>query len=387
MIFAYLFHAFLYYLLYFPVQIFCRIKFGFVPARPPKVKGPSLIVCNHNTDYDMLMVGTSFGRHMYFVGSEHIYRMGWVSTLIRIVFAPIARLKGSTDSSAAAAMLRALRSGRNVCVFAEGNRSFNGITNPIHPTIGKLAKVSRANLVVYRLEGGYFTSPRWSRTLRRGKMRSVVAGVFTADELKDMTNQQIHSAVTRLIHENAYSVQDRVHTRYRGKRLAEGLEHIFFLCPKCRAIGSFTAEGDVCRCGKCGFSVRYTDYGYIAGTETSFRTVTQWDDWQNEELNTLSQENTEGDFFSDGGMTLRDVSGDHRSRILTEGTLAISRETLTVGDRSFSLGDISQMTMYGPRTVVFSVGDAHYEIKCDHPCCTRKYLRMFELLTKRPVTI
>lgn len=387
MFIAYLFHAFLYYLLYFPVQIFCRIKFGFVPARPPKVKGPCIIVCNHNTDYDMLMVGTSFGRHMYFVGSEHIYRLGWVSTLIRILFAPIARLKGSTDSSAAASMLRALRSGRNVCVFAEGNRSFTGVTTPIHPTIGKLVKVSRATLVVYRLEGGYFTSPRWSRTLRRGKMRSVVAGVFTPEELKSMTNQQIHSAVTQLIHENAYAAQDKLHVRYRGKRLAEGLEHIFCICPKCRAVSSFTTEGDLCRCGKCGFSVRYTDYGYIAGTDTPFRTVAQWDDWQSEELQKLSQEPVEGEFFSDGDMVLRDVSGDHRSRILTEGSLAISREALTMGDKTFPLSEISQMNMYGPRTLVFSVGDAHYEIKCARPCCTRKYLRMFELLTKRPVTI
>lgn len=42
-----------------------------------------------------------------------------------------------------------------VCIFPEGNRSFNGLTGDILPTIGRVAGRCGMKLVTYRIEGGY----------------------------------------------------------------------------------------------------------------------------------------------------------------------------------------------------------------------------------------
>ena len=47
----------------------------------------------------------------------------------------------------------------NVCVFPEGNRTWDGVTAKFLPSIGKLARSSGASLVTYKLTGGYFASP------------------------------------------------------------------------------------------------------------------------------------------------------------------------------------------------------------------------------------
>ena len=87
-------------------------------------------------------------RQMYFVGSEHISRWKFFYKLIRFIFAPIMRYKGSVASQTVLEVLRKTRSGENVCIFAEGNRSWDGLTNPILPSTGKMAKKASQNALI-----------------------------------------------------------------------------------------------------------------------------------------------------------------------------------------------------------------------------------------------
>ena len=45
----------------------------------PKTEGPCLILSNHATDYDPILVGLSFPQHMYYVAGENVMRMGFLS--------------------------------------------------------------------------------------------------------------------------------------------------------------------------------------------------------------------------------------------------------------------------------------------------------------------
>ena len=124
------------------------------------------------TTWDPLLLAMSFpDKPIRFVASEHIFRHGLVSRLLTWLVAPIPRKKAASGADTVMASLRALKAGDSVCIFAEGDASWDGLTHPVFPATGKLARMAGVPLVTYRLEGGYLSLPRWSKKLRRGKMR------------------------------------------------------------------------------------------------------------------------------------------------------------------------------------------------------------------------
>lgn len=344
---------------------------------------PYLVVCNHNTDLDPALVALSFpDKQMYFVASEHVFRKGLPSKLLNYFFAPISRMKGSTDAAAALEILRTLRKGKNVCLFAEGNRSFNGVTGPVFPATGKLSKASGAALITYKLEGGYLTSPRWSKTLRKGRMLGYVVNVYPPEQLKTMTPEQINAAIAADLYEDAYERQAAEPVDYVGKRLAEGLENALYICPRCGKTGTLKSEGDRFFC-TCGMEVQYTVRGTFAGAEVPFENVRDWDVWQTERMQEMAAQAGREPVLSDTGMSLQLVDEQHRSQTIATGMLTMSAEELRVGEQAFSLASINSMAQIGASTILFTAEGKHYELLSDaHYYCGRKYITLYQLLKK-----
>ena len=108
-------------------RLLLKIKFNYsAPTYAPK--GPFIVLCNHVTDWDPIFVGAAFKEQMYFVTSEHLLRLGFVSKLIMWLQAPIARQKGGSAAGAVKAMLRTMKEGHNIGLFPEGNRTWDGVT-------------------------------------------------------------------------------------------------------------------------------------------------------------------------------------------------------------------------------------------------------------------
>ena len=199
-----------------------------------KLEGPCLLISNHVSAWDPLLVSMSLReKQVYFVASEHLFRLGLVTKLLGYLVAPIPRRKAASGSDTAKACLRHLRAGHSICLFAEGEQSWDGKTGPIFPATGKLAKASGASLVTFRLEGGYLSLPRWAKGVRRGKVHGGPVHIYSPGELKTMTPAQINAAIARDIAEDAWARQREAPVAYRGRDLAEGLERALFLCPGC----------------------------------------------------------------------------------------------------------------------------------------------------------
>ena len=343
------------------------------------LKGPFLVYANHNGDLDPALVQLSFGELLYFVASEHIFRVGLPSRLLIRYFDPISRLKGSTDMSTVRDIMRRLKDGKNVCIFAEGNRSFNGVTGPIPPSIGKLAKACKVPLVTYKFEGGYLTTPRWAYTHRRGLMRGYVVHVYTAEQLKEMSADEINAVVEADLFEDAYARQAIERVPYKGRRLAEGLETALFICPRCEQIGTLASRGNELSC-TCGLKAAYDEYGYLHGAP--YATITEWDTWQGHKLSEISGRLADDPAFGDKGVTLRRIHGGHNSEIIDTGSgqLAMYRDRIECGGLTFDLDDISDMALYGRGNIAFTSQLKHYVITAGPSFCGRKYLELYNQL-------
>ena len=364
------------------VRFFIQRKFN-LDAEICREDGPFLVLCNHNTDWDPLILACAFPRYMSYVASEHIFRWGFAGKLIVAVLAPIARLKGKTAGDTAMTMLRRLRKGVSVAMFAEGNRSFNGLTNEILPATGKLARSSGVKLITYRLDGAYFTSPRWSASLRRGKMTGRIVRVYAPEELKAMSAEEVNAAIRRDLFVDAYAVQREWMIPYRGKNLAEHLETVLCRCPRCGAVGSLKSAGDTLRC-TCGFSVRYNEYGFFEGEDAPFDNVTDWDAAQTRELLALADAAVDAPIFTDDGMDLKEVFLDsHTDSPLGSGRMALYADRLECCGQVFPLAELGGFSLVQAQTVDFSCGGRYFEITSPEVRCTRKYMIVIDHLKQR----
>ena len=365
--------------LYRPAKLLMKGLLNYTYELGPRTEGPCLILSNHATDFDPILVGLSFPEHMYYVAGENVMRMGFLSKIVTRYASVIQRVKGTTDAEAALQILRTLRKGRNVCMFAEGNRTFTGETLPIAPATAKLVKMSRSTLVTYRLTGGYLSTPRWSTHRRKGRMYGAPVGVYPPEEIKKMSEAEISALLARDLYENAYDTQAKAPVAFRGKALAETLETALYLCPKCRRIDTLHSQGDRFFCD-CGLSMTLDEFGFFRGDGLPFKTPLDWDKWQTGEMERLAETMGEEAAFSDEGQTLNRKEDDHSLTPLVTGTMALYRDKLTVGDRVFPLHDLRGIGLIQRQGMVFSTADGDYAVTATRLRCVRKYQTLFEFL-------
>ena len=350
-------HVRLYALIRPLVILFSKLCFGYTYKKAQNLPENYIVISNHVTDYDMLFVTASFPRHMYYVASEHVMRMGLLSKIIKYAFAPIIRPKGASAAATVMEMVRKARKGECVCLFAEGVRSWDGVTCPIVPSTGKLIKTAGCGLVTYKIVGGYFASPMWGgASMRKGYLHGAPVNVYTAEQLKNMTPAQIQQAIETDLYEDAYARQLESPRKYTGKNLAKGLENLLYICPECGTYDAFSTEGNTVRCKHCGLEFSYNEYGMLE--DAPYPTVHAFSCWQNECLET---DVLNGAVYEAHHAKLSTID-DSEEKLVTEGAVQMTDEVFRCGEWEVPMDKISDLAMHGQRAVVFTVGKTYYEL-------------------------
>lgn len=376
-------HAVIWKLLRPLVRLILLIRYNY-RCRSHAPAGPFIVVCNHVTDWDPLLVGAAFRSQMYFLASEHIMRLGFVSRLLDWLVHPITRQKGGSAAGAVMEMLRVTRAGYNVALFPEGNRTWDGVTREFPASTGKLIKQSGASLVTFRLRGGYLSSPRWSGdSVRRGLLRGELVKVYTAEELKGMSALQINAAIARDIHVDAFDDQRSRPILYHGRNLAENLETLLFICPKCFSHATLYSAGDDFRCRRCGFATHYAPTGAFVGGDTPFPDVRSWNRWQDKQIEKLCREaKEEQPIFSDENLELYSIQTGRSSELVARGELTLYRDHLELpGGISLPVGQITGMSLRGPTDLyVGTANGSSFLLRTHLTLCTHKYLTACAIL-------
>ena len=113
-----------------------------VDVEPFREQGnrPYLILMNHQTPFDQFFVAIAFRGAVYYMATEDIFSLGWLSKALRWLVAPIPIRKQTTDVQAVMNCLRIAREGGTIAIAPEGNRTYSGRTEYMNPAIAGLAK-------------------------------------------------------------------------------------------------------------------------------------------------------------------------------------------------------------------------------------------------------
>ena len=386
-------HRPLLYLFHFGLRSWMKVKFR---AQLEKIRPgtrPCIVLCNHTSNYDPILLGINFPELLYFVASDHLFRLGLASRLLVALAAPIPRLKSSTDVQTAKQILTRLRAGGSVGLFAEGNNTFSGVTGEIPESTGKLVKRSGVSLITYRMDGAYFSDPRWGKRCRKGRVTGKVVSEYSPDQLARMTVEEVNQRIQQDLFVDAYEEQKRSKQTYLGKDLAESLELALYLCPSCGRIGSLQSRGDRFYCA-CGLDLLYGADGFLQAADGAppFETVRDWFHWQRQELTDQIQSwmAPSVPLFEDDRQTLYQIDKADSVRTIGAGTLRFHRDRLELNREApygnaasitFLLDEIKNMSIYEKSVLIFTTKDQQtFEIKSEQLRNAVKYVDAYRAL-------
>ena len=265
---------------------FIRFKYG---AKIEKFKKqgdrPYLILMNHQTAFDQFFVGVAFSGPVYYIASEDLFSKGWISRVLQWAFAPIPIKKQSTDARAVMTCMRVKREGGTIALAPEGNRTYSGKTEYMKPAIVGLIKALKMPVAFFRIEGGYGVHPRWSDTVRKGKLRCYVSKVMEEEEYLALSDEEFYDCIQKELWVDE-ACADEI---FRGKKKAEYIERAMYVCPKC-GLSEFESRKNRFSCKKCGWEIEYTETKELVGVSEPFpfRFVKDWYEYQNEFIHALN---------------------------------------------------------------------------------------------------
>lgn len=273
------------YTLFRPVfALYFKLRYNYSYEKYKGSEDGLLVLSNHATTMDPFFVALSFKKPLFFVASDQLFNLGFASRVIEFLVAPIPKTKGMSDIKSVRDIKAYLDEGANVALFPEGNRTFIGRTVTIPEQIGKLVKLFKKTIVLYNLKGSYLSKPRWALKPRKGVMKGEIAKVLTYSDYKDMTPKEIYEEIKDYLFVDAFSDQEKFNVKYRGKKKAEYIENVLYLCPKCKKLHTMKSKGERFWCENCGLEAEYTELGKIISddAEMPFDNVYKWHTWQNE---------------------------------------------------------------------------------------------------------
>jgi 1-acyl-sn-glycerol-3-phosphate acyltransferase len=144
--------------------------FGVEGAQHEPPAGPVVVVSNHLSDLDPLVVGAALRRRVAFMAKEELFRHPLVRWWVTACGAfPVRR--GAPDRRALRTALEVLSRGGMLVMFPEGTRGRDRTLRPPEPGAAMLALRTGAAILPVALLGTDEALPRDARRLRRAAIR------------------------------------------------------------------------------------------------------------------------------------------------------------------------------------------------------------------------
>lgn len=175
--------------------VFCEVwfRFRYIGRGNVPAIGPVLLVSNHQSHLDPVLVGVACPRQVRALARHELFFWPF-SWLIRALGAvPVDRERGALGGIKTT--LKLLKDGQVVLVFPEGTRTPHGNLQPFHPGFCVLARRSGATIVPVAIDGAFDAFPRGAHFPRPGRITLTFGQPVTKEQYDGLTDEQITESV------------------------------------------------------------------------------------------------------------------------------------------------------------------------------------------------
>lgn len=373
-------HKFVSNILRFIFKFYFKFRYRLKIDKPIKFKGGALIISNHTTTLDPIMIGSLFKDSLYYMASKDILQHKFIGKLLKFLVNPIGKEKGnSSDLNAIKDCLKVAKEDGKICVFAEGNRTFSGVLGNVDISIVKLAKMLKKPLIICNIMGGYPTDPRWARTIRHGRMSSKIKSIYQYDEIKDLSNDELYSLIIKDLSVDDYNYYES----YKGRNLAEHLEKVLYICPCCNEMHYIYTKKNKIYCKNCSLEVNYLkNLKFKANKESfSFKNVL---DWYNYQIDYIKNKDINDELIYQDKINIYEPRLYKSKRKVGTGYIKMYKDyfmfVLKNDFINLSFNDISAISLVGKMKMNIYTDDITYQLFKDDKTNLIKYMHLYYII-------
>lgn len=150
--------------------------------------GGALLIANHQSFLDPLLVGVALQRPVSYVARDSLFRIPLVGWVVRNTYViPINRDAASADTIREA--VRRMHHGFLLGVFPEGTRSADGTIGEIKPGFIALARRGKLPIIPIGISGAHRAMPRGKLKLFFRNVRIVYGQPIPAEEVSELARK------------------------------------------------------------------------------------------------------------------------------------------------------------------------------------------------------
>ncbi len=316
------------------LKILFKYKFNFrlnLPDEVRNLKPPYLVLGNHQGFWDPFMAAVYLKPPTFYITSDAVFRSRLFKFLLGFLGA-IPKTKSKSDLDALKNIFGMKEQGKNIGIFPEGQRTWDGTTLPLIKSTSKLIRMLKIPVVTVVFKGGFYSQPRWGTSIRTGEVLADYRLLLSGEEAGGMKVSELHSVLTQALTHDEIEYQKQAKIEFTGGRYAENIEQVLFACPECGGFRGFHSSGAEFSCLSCGKSWLIDSFQVIKSEQGAdhFDNVRDWDRWQLQKL----REMLDGGYES-GEVLLEDddvvFHTGYKSRVplfLSKGGLRLTSEEL-----------------------------------------------------------
>jgi len=158
------------------------------------VAGGALIVSNHQSFFDPVLIGVGLHREVHYMARESLFRNALFRRLIVSLNAfPIKR--EGVDVAAVREAIARIQRGRLLLVFPEGTRTRDGSLGPIRRGLSLISERAHATIVPAVIRGAYEAWPRGAGMIRPRRIGVAFGRPISVEEQSRMTSRELAAVV------------------------------------------------------------------------------------------------------------------------------------------------------------------------------------------------
>ncbi len=259
------------------------------------IKGPAVILANHESALDFVNLINASKAKMNFVVSSSFYNTLPVRGAMRGA-GVIPKNQFQTNLHDIGRMREVIHNNGILVMYPAGLMCEDGISTPIPEPTYRFVQWLATDVYIARSYGTYFCKPKWARRTRPGRTYIDIYKLCSKEELASMSVEEFRKMCEEALLFDAYREQEELLVKYKGGDNLEGLENILYVCPHCRSEHKIVTHGNTIRCTECGYEEYSDEYGFLHKRSECGAEMRYVSDWNGFAVTVMSEKINTGAF-------------------------------------------------------------------------------------------